>query len=831
MAELTRIPVLNLTEDGADQSGWKHRKNGKDVPIMEPIIEDEELCDLLQFTSEDIKTEVDFWSTAVYGYILGANPPWEMSFVYGEWHFLVRIKTLTQKENLLNSGPYLFENKPIILRPWSKDVDLIKEKVDKVPVWVKLYGIPIKFWGDCLPSIAGLVGKFVRKDLATQDKTRLSFARVMVELTIDQVLKEKVRFLDEGGHVVDVRIEYEWKPMSFSICKGLGHGSQHCRKAKPKPVIKPGPTKVKPQKVWRPVQKTVVSTVFDHPTAIFTPEVFPPLASMVKSTPASNLCEGWSVSTNSSWHNGGRIWIFWKPECFQVQFLSYSAQHINMKVISRTDDKEFLLTMIYAFNGVDERHSLWDFFKQTATTCNEPWIWLRDFNTVLSPIERLGGNSTEQEMEQFQECTSLCCMDDIQATGALYTWSNKQAPQDRVYSRLDRAMGNLEWMAAYGNYNAHFHPEGLFDHCPCTIIDRTSDTKCRRNFKYFNMWGQSELFNPCVANVWNRRKEGTKMFQVVKKLKELKPDLKQLNKNCFSDIETSFNVTGMLLDKIQRELECIVAQELRDLQRARDSFLIQKAKLQWSLEGDINTAYFHNAMRKRVMQNKVLCIQNQHRVLYTDGAQIQAAFLDYYQGLLGSHSLVDPVNINVVHRGKCCTTDDWTQLNKPISAEEVKACLFSIPKDKSPGPDGYTSQFFKDAWDIVGCEICAAIINFFETGKLLTQINATSITLIPKMDRPTSVKHFRPIACCNVLYKTISKLLCKRLVGVLPDIISRNQGAFVHGRSILENILICQDLVRFRRLVMTCITTTSFSLNLNGSMFGYFSGTILCVEL
>ncbi|XP_074266120.1 uncharacterized protein LOC141588586 [Silene latifolia] len=353
--------------------------------------------------------------------------------------------------------------------------------------------LPLKFWGDCLPRIAGLVGKFVRKDLAIQDKTRLSFARVMVELTIDQVLKEKVRFLDEGGNVVDVRVEYEWKPVSCSTCKGLGHSSLHCRKAKPK--SKPGPPKVHPQKVWRPVQKPVENTVFEHPATIFTPEVFPPLASVVKSTPArhimrmsrqesfcrmhnigfwnvrrlndinkqktvkwflqnngialfgiletkikpskflnkcTNLCEEWSVSTNSSWHKGGRIWIFWKPECFQVQFLSYSAQHIHMKVISRTDDKEFLLTMIYAFNGVDERQSLWDFLKQTAVNCAEPWLWLGDFNTVLSPIERLGGSSTEREKEQFQECVSLCCMDDIQASGALYTWSNKQIPQDRV---------------------------------------------------------------------------------------------------------------------------------------------------------------------------------------------------------------------------------------------------------------------------------------------------------------------------------------------------------------------------------------------------------------
>ncbi|XP_074297011.1 uncharacterized protein LOC141627682 [Silene latifolia] len=208
-------------------------------------------------------------------------------------------------------------------------------------------------------------------------------------------------------------------------------------------------------------------------------------------------------------------------------------------------------------------------------------------------------------MEHFQKCVSLCEMEDIKATGALFTWSNKQAPTERVYSILDRAMGNPEWLSHYGDYVAHFHPEGMFDHCPCTIVDRR---------------GASEHFAISVDGVWKQSYKGTKMFNVVKKLKALKPVLKNLNTNCFSDIENGTSIAGTVLQQIQKELvehpgdldliqqEYDLANELKDLIVARDSFLSQKAKIQWSIAGDLNTSYFHQVIKKRVMLNKVMQI-------------------------------------------------------------------------------------------------------------------------------------------------------------------------------------------------------------------------------
>lgn len=87
-------------------------------------------------------------------------------------------------------------------------------------------------------------------------------------------------------------------------------------------------------------------------------------------------------------------------------------------------------------------------------------------------------------------------------------------------------------------------------------------------------------------------------------------------------------------------------------------------------------------------------------------------------------------------------------------------------------------------------------MEFFRYGKILKVWNATILTLVPKKDHSEIVGDYRPIACCNTIYKIVSKILSNRLKKVLPEIISVNQSAFVAGRSIAQKVLIFQDLVR-----------------------------------
>jgi hypothetical protein len=64
--------------------------------------------------------------------------------------------------------------------------------------------------------------------------------------------------------------------------------------------------------------------------------------------------------------------------------------------------------------------------------------------------------------------------------------------------------------------------------------------------------------------------------------------------------------------------------------------------------------------------------------------------------------------------------------------------FFSMGDDKAPGPDGYTSAFFKKSWSIVGGEFCSAIQEFFSSGEMLKQINHSIIDILPKSTHASS---------------------------------------------------------------------------------------------
>nr|GFC28340.1 hypothetical protein [Tanacetum cinerariifolium] len=160
-------------------------------------------------------------------------------------------------------------------------------------------------------------------------------------------------------------------------------------------------------------------------------------------------------------------------------------------------------------------------------------------------------------------------------------------------------------------------------------------------------------------------------------------------------------------------------------------------------------------------------------------------------------------------------------LIEDVSLKEIKDALFDIGDNKSPGPDGFSSVFFKKSWNIIGEDFYKAVKEFFKSGKMLKDINSTVISLIPKTQSPLKVSDYRPIACCNVVYKCISKVITGRLKRIIGNLKAYDTVNWCFLETIMTHFGFLRKMIQW---IMVCVKTTSFTINVNGELCGFFKG-------
>ncbi|CAI9100057.1 OLC1v1036980C1 [Oldenlandia corymbosa var. corymbosa] len=125
---------------------------------------------------------------------------------------------------------------------------------------VKFHGLELKYWNPrSLSSLASNLGQPIMPDIETTEKTKVQYARVLIDVEIQDLLPLEVVFEDELGIIQHQSVFYEWRPTQCTHCKGYGHGVEACRKKLENREALPKRTEVKERilsgKEWRQVQK------------------------------------------------------------------------------------------------------------------------------------------------------------------------------------------------------------------------------------------------------------------------------------------------------------------------------------------------------------------------------------------------------------------------------------------------------------------------------------------------------------------------------------------------------------------------------------------------
>ncbi|KAE8732331.1 hypothetical protein F3Y22_tig00002237pilonHSYRG01790 [Hibiscus syriacus] len=789
-------------------------------------------------------------------------PPAVIDEGIAEWNHLL----------ILENGPWHVQNKPLVLRKWEPSLQKLDFYLKHIPDWVQLYNVPLELYSrTSLSYIASTVGHPLYMDAITASKERLEYAKVCVEIGAGAINPKLVNVLLNDGFVVKIRVFVPWLPKFCQQCKTFGHHTNVCAEAIPAPV------KSIETQFWRKkyVPTSVESNGFerlaDKKDAIS--DLADKGVKQSASVEVRRVEKKGNVGSSSKLEmlaGGGGYDRKPRAAAMGVTVLLNEIRAKNKDMVDKVKGSDYSAEKGKVFKrleslGVDMVCLMETIIRSIniskwVAILSDKWNYLANYDFVdggriwvlwkkrlsvsvvggsdqaLSILGDAAGHSVmitavygsnnnlarrglwdylrnlESVVEELQGCMDDLELQDHPFVGPLFTWSNKQEGS-YLARKLDRILINSQWMHGFPISFADYKAPGVSDHC---------------------------------------LGDGNAMQVLFNKLKRLKPILKELNRTNFSDIFARVKDKRAELEQIQlsnltvvnhvgMEVEKRVQSELIDLEITELDFYRQRAKVHWLQEGDLSTKIFHQKVESQKKKNTIRMLKNE------------------YGDLLETFDeMVDILNYSLPDGAERIMAGE-------VSNKEIKDALFRQGRDKSPGPDGYTSWFFKVAWEFVNKDFLNAVRHFFQTTYLLPAFNATTIVLVPKSLNASMAKEFRPISCCSVIYKTITRTLVTRLAQFFPGMISASQYAFVKGKSISDNTLLAQEIVRgysrknlsprcaikvdlqkafdsiswefllnvlvamglpqkFCNWIRVCVTTPRYSIALNGSLVGYFRG-------
>ncbi|GJZ03371.1 RNA-directed DNA polymerase, eukaryota [Tanacetum coccineum] len=502
--------------------------------------------------------------------------------------------------------------------------------------------------------------------------------------------------------------------------------------------------------------------------------------------------------------SSGGILCVWEASVFKKDNVTISDNFVAIYGTWIPTNSKILFVAVYAPQAVLCKRSLWDYIMLLIGRWKGESIVMGDFNEVRSKEERRGSIFNPSSAKYFDRFISLSGLVDINLEGFAFTWSH---PSGSKMSKLDRFLVSDGIISLFPSITAVCLDRHLSDHRPILLCEVHLDFG-PTPFRFYHSWFEMAGFDDMVEQTWRSfsHTDVNKMVRFKKKLQDLKSIIRAWVKdkrisisgakvsirNELHDIDKELD-NGVVSDSsLLRRLE--LNRQLSDIKVSEAKDFFQKSKVKWAVEGDENSKFFHGLINKKRSQLAI-------RGVFIDGqwcthpGQIKDVFFQHFQSRFQKPQS-SRLRLNFSFRKKLSLAQA-ADLDDLVSRDEIKLAVWSCGSNKSPGPDGFTFEFFKKYWNFVGADFCEAVESFFEHGSFPRGCNSSFVALIPKVADAKLVNDFRPISLIGCVYKVVTKILANRLAAVLPELISDTQSAFVAGRQILDGPFILNEILHW----------------------------------
>ena len=238
--------------------------------------------------------------------------------------------------------------------------------------------------------------------------------------------------------------------------------------------------------------------------------------------------------------------------------------------------------------------------------------------------------------------------------------------------------------------------------------------------------------------------------------------------------------------------------ELEEIREHKLKGALVRSRWQTSQLGEKPSNSFLNLENKNFISKHIREIKDGNKLI-NDPKQILEEMRKFYEKLFSEKKCIDIDETSlktIKKRLPKLNEQNREMVEKEITLEELSNIVKKSKNNKSPGPDGYSNEFYKVFWPTIKI-LLMKLLNSYRNKNIVNPAQLEGIiTCIPKGGKVRNIlKNWRPITLLNSVYNFFSGIIANRIKNILPTIIHTDQKGFVNGRFIGENSRLLYDII------------------------------------